>query len=288
MMSPSQNVRTCLNLIKLNESNKTLLVDESSSNVLKNCLNNVTVRHRHSVWTMLTDGDGYALSALKLLDSVRRNTNYSFDANILELKNKPLRPDLKEKLVQRGWRVCQVERIPARSEDTIYHRFRDQFAKFHLWRMTEYESVVYFDSDCFIIGNIDHLFQVHKKIEASKKSIAVARDIMAGVWLKTFNMGVFVISPSRLEYNRLISIKNDASFEFNVGMAEQGFLNTLYKDTWLELDFIYNANLAAYTQQPKFWKEREKNIRVIHFTMSKPWECGSAYQNVCKFWAQFS
>jgi glycogenin glucosyltransferase len=69
-------------------------------------------------------------------------------------------------------------------------------------------------------------------------------------------------------------------------MSEQGFLNVFYKDQWFEIGFEYNANLAVYSQQRKYWDEREGNISVIHYTMSKPWEYGYTYKAVCDFWSK--
>lgn len=255
-------------------------------------MNNVTVVSRYSVWTMLTDGDSYALSAIKLLDSICRHTSQPFDANLLELTSKPLRPEIRQMLVDKGWRVCQVERLPARGEDQIYVGFRDQFAKLYLWRMIEYESVVYMDSDCFVVGNIDSLFEV--AIKHKEMKIAAARDNMKGVWQETFNMGVFVVRPSLEEFNRFMLLREDVNFRYEIKWAEQGFLNSVYNNSnqrggalWHELDFVYNANIAVFTHMPDYWSRRERDIRILHYTVSKPWRCRFMYARVCELWMAY-
>ena len=100
-------------------------------------------------------------------------------------------------------------------------------------------------------------------------------------------MGVFLIHPSEYEYTRLLSAKNDPKVEFEVAMSEQGFLNVLYRELWLDIGFPFNANLAVFTQQPQYWKTHEQEIRIIHYTMNKPWACTEEYVEVCKLWQSF-
>jgi glycogenin glucosyltransferase len=239
------------------------------------------------MWTLLTDGDDYARSACKLLGAARLHTTIPFDANVIEMTNKPLKNSTKEMLTKAGWRICQVDRIAPKDEANTVPRFRDQFTKFHLWKMVEYESAVYFDSDVFVIKKIDHLLQVHKKFNDSLHRIGVTRDIREGSWRSTFNMGVFVVKPNVAEFERLIKLKEDGSVRFETAMSEQGFLNEVYKDKWFEIGFEYNANLAAYSDQRKYWDEREKGISVVHFTMSKPWSCSGNYRTICDYWENF-
>ena len=159
--------------------------------------------------------------------------------------------------------------------------------------MVQYESVLYFDSDCLVVRDIEPLFALHKQLHSSanpqsKYHLGVTRDIRASKWQETFNMGVFVLRPNLAEYARLIQLKNDANFKFETTMSEQGFLNVVYKNQWLEIGFENNANLAVYSQLPDYWKAREANISVIHYTMEKPWDCGNTYKPVCDIWRKIS
>ena len=166
----------------------------------------------------------------------------------------------------------------------LFFRFRDQFTKLILWKLTQYKAHIYFDADAFVVGNIDHLFKLPNKLN---NCLGVTRDIRGGTWQQTFNMGVFIVNSNTSEFNRLIRLKSDPNFKFETTMSEQGFLNVVYENKWYEIGFEYNANLAAFAQDPKLWKEKENNIRVIHYTMNKPWECGEPYLAVCKKWKLF-
>jgi alpha-N-acetylglucosamine transferase len=257
-----------------------------NKNVLLSCKNQVEYEHDTSVWTLLTDDSNYALSAIKLIKSIEKNTNITkFDKIILEIKGKRLKKDMRRKLLDANWKICLVDKIAPRDEKSTFPRFRDQFTKLILWNMTEYKSIVYFDSDTFVIGNIDPLLQVYTKLD--KYKIAVTKDIRAGLWQETFNMGVFSIKPNRTEFKRLVDLKNDFNFKFETTMSEQGFLNEVFKNQWFEFGFENNANLAVYSQQRNYWNEHESKINVIHYTMNKPWACSNEYMAVCNIWKQF-
>ena len=284
---------------KLNNMNKLINVYESSPNSLhqikvakkrlNQCLNEVFANNSMSIWTFLTDDSNYVTGAIKLLKSIESNLDsaQSVDKIIMELTEKPLKEEMKNKLLDAGWTICQVNRIAPRDEANTYPRFRDQFTKLVLWKMVEYKAIVYFDSDAFVVGKLDSLLNAHKKLDGKPYSVACTRDIRAGVWQDAFNMGVFTVRPNLTEYERLIMLKNDQNFKFETTMSEQGFLNVVYKDKWFDFGFENNANLAVYSQINTYWMEREKRINVIHYTMEKPWACGPAYKDVCDKWRSF-
>jgi glycogenin glucosyltransferase len=267
------------------EANEALVDYENRSNSCEK----LKPKHKLAVWTFLTDDVNYAHSAVKLIYSIRANTkSIYYDTNVMELYEKPLANTTRKILIEAGWTICQVRRIAPRDEAGTYPRFRDQFTKLVFWKLTQYMAHVYFDSDAFVVGNIDELLDSYRKLDDDKNRLGVTRDIRASVWQETFNMGVFVIKPNILEFNRLIALKTDPNFKFETTMSEQGFLNVVYKNKWYEIGFEYNANLAAYTQQPEYWKKRESNIRVIHYTMNKPWACDGSYQLVCDKWQKYN
>lgn len=252
---------------------------------LRSCLNEVYIEHNISVFTLLTDDQNYALSSIKLLKSIKANTdNIEFDKIVLELYEKPLKNSIKKILLNQGWKICQVNRIAPGDEEATHPRFRDQFTKLILLTMTEYEAIIYFDSDTFVIRNINSLLNVHKTLKATGLKIACTRDIREGVWQETFNLGVFSLIPNRTEFNRLMQLKNDKNFEYEKIMSEQGFLNNVYKGQWLDFGFKNNANMAVYSSDREYWKQQEKDIAVIHYTMSKPWDCPDLYKEICDPW----
>jgi glycogenin glucosyltransferase len=194
---------------------------------------------------------------------------------------------LRTQVQEAGWRLCQVERIAPRDERRTMKNFRDQFTKLILWSMSEYDTIVYMDSDCIVVDDVSRLFNVWTQLNSERRMIAVTRDIRDRVWVSTFNMGVFVMRPNVREYEKLLALKNDPSFKFETVMSEQGFLNAVYKDRWFDFGFEYNAMFAVYLFQPEYWLRRATRLKVIHYTMLKPWECTKQYERFCSIWNRY-
>lgn len=89
--------------------------DKYDSSYDRDSCENVKAENNFSVWTFLTDDDNYAISSLKLLKSIKLNTTFKFDAYIIELYNKPLKPEIKDLLVTIGWKICKALRIPPKN-----------------------------------------------------------------------------------------------------------------------------------------------------------------------------
>ena len=250
------------------------------------CLNKQEFKNKIALWTLLTeDVSNYGAGAIKLLQSIKENVKITkFDAYVLELKQKPLPTKLRKYLERTGWRICKVNGIAPRDVSKTFNRFRDQFTKLLLWNAIEYTANYYFDSDTFVIRNIDNYLAIHQTFNSSLHKIGCTRDIYAGIWISGFNMGVFVIKPNQTEYYRLLNLKSDPNFYFDEAQAEQGFLNVVYKNLWYEIGFENNANLAVYSLKRDYWDNKTNFINIIHYTMEKPWKCSDVYKAPCDLW----
>jgi len=246
------------------------------------CLNeNFTPNHALSVWTMLTDGGPYVSGAVKLIKSAQRATRILVDFVYLELASKPLKHNESVLLEREGWMKCVVDTIQPLDVQNTFPRFREQFTKLHVWKMTSYDTLIYLDSDTIVIGNLDDLLSSELTVP---HRIGAARDFGGGRWRNTFNMGVFFIKPNTSEYERLRFIQKDPAIEFETSMSEQGFLNVVYEDMWYDIEFRNNANLAVYSQLRSYWDENFAKVNILHYTMTKPWACTLEYERPCALW----
>ena len=244
---------------------------------------------RVMIATMITDDfENYARGACNLIRSVKDHgglhelgNSYVFNFTVLCMEERMPSLEILNKISSCGWNTMSVKRIPPNDEGATYPRFRDQFTKLILWKMDLFDRILYFDSDCLVIGSISGLFRKDVK----SRQLFVTRDISAGKWLETFNMGVFMIKPDAAEFERLMLLKQTTKVD--AIMAEQGFLNEVYKGMWTEIGFEHNANLAAWTQDRSHWNKA--TIHVIHYTMVKPWSCSSEpdYAPVCAIWLDY-
>jgi len=244
---------------------------------------------------MLTDDAHYVLSALKLGHSLRTHTTeLNFDMVAMELVTKPLGSAAWDCLHAVGWQRCVVDRINPLDEAGTRRRVRrfvDVLTKIHVWGMTMYQTLVFLDADTLVMRSVSHLL----RLQMGNHGIAASAQTWYGVF-EGFNTGVFVIHPDMHEYQRLLSLQQDPSMQFDTSWADQGFLNVVYKDRWMDLGFTNNALVWVSWQNHAYWRRHYAAINIIHFTGAKPWSCfpdvftewltapSVYYTAVCKVW----
>lgn len=247
------------------------------------CLNeDFQPQHRVSIWTMLNDNPQYVQGAIKLGRAIERHTTTPHDRVVMELEHKPLSEESWSGLRQSGFIRCVVSPIPPPNLEKTRRDLREKFAVLHIWAMSVYDRVVFVDADTYPRASLDHLFTM----DLQGKPVGVTKDIRDRKWVQTFNSGVLLLHPTVEEHNRLVALLR-SGMEFDYVMSDQGFLNEVYKDNWHEIGFVNNANLALYRFQRDFWDQHKlEDINIIHYTMSKPWNCGSKgpYGPICDVW----
>lgn len=174
-------------------------------------------------------------------------------------------------LSQAGWNViCKVPAIdhPKPVLDSRFHTAK-MYSKLNLWGLTEYEALLYVDSDTLIISEPTRIFTRHYPAMVRRGyELGAARDRPA-VFQHNFNAGVMLIIPRR-PLHQMISSINTTAHEGS--WAEQGLLNVLYRDNFYELPYIYNANLVSKIDEPELWHRYKHKISIVHYTVSKGWE----------------
>lgn len=135
-------------------------------------------------------------------------------------------------------------------------------SKLNLWKLIQYQKVVFLDADTVVLQNIDHLFDLDVEF-------AAAPDIG---WPDIFNSGVFFAKPNIGTYAALRRLA-DADVSFDGG--DQGLLNTFYP-TYHRLSFTYNVTPSAGYQYLPAFRHFESQIKVAHFIgAEKPWSQAS-------------
>jgi alpha-N-acetylglucosamine transferase len=197
--------------------------------------------------------------------SARQHSTIPFDLVHMEQLSKPIPEEHWGLLKSAGWKQCVVDRIAPPRDPTNMEQYLDQFTKLHSWQMDMYESLVYMDSDIWVIGPLDGLLSM----DLDGNRIAAVRDYIiddtrAG-FVDTFNMGVFKIIPNRTEYHRLMQMLEADTVEYEVIMSEQGWINRVYNSSWKEMSYRYNANMIALRNH----QIKEAEVSVLHGTLPK-------------------
>ncbi|EGG09509.1 family 8 glycosyltransferase, partial [Melampsora larici-populina 98AG31] len=145
--------------------------------------------------------------------------------------------------------VISVDAISSSNKDELNLLGRQDLSgtitKIHIWRLVQYQKVIYVDADTLILKSISHLFQLPNEFSASPDT----------GWPDCFNSGLMVIQPNLDVFDRLYA------FFFERGSwdgGDQGVLNDFFssddetfedgtqRPRWNRLSFAYNVTPSAY------------------------------------------
>lgn len=146
--------------------------------------------------------------------------------------------------------------------------YRSSWTKIKLWKLVQYEKIVYVDSDTFLLGSIDDLFMYDE--------FSCVPDINPP---QMCNTGVMVIKPNLNTYYDLIK----RSFDRNmvVGVGDQVFLNK-YFQTFNPLPTYYNVpKLSNTILEKQLHSNNTSYVKIIHFICKKVWKCKRIGMDTC-------
>jgi alpha-N-acetylglucosamine transferase len=140
-----------------------------------------------------------------------------------------------------------------------FHDPIDNFCKLELWKLEEYEKIVFLDADAVVVKPIDTLFD-YPEFSGAPNLYQELADF------HRLNSGVFVAAPSRRSYDQLLQ-KLDSPGVF-WRRTDQTFLESTFPD-WHKLPYTFNTMQYVYFNLPELWVW--KSIRVVHYQYEKPW-----------------
>jgi glycogenin glucosyltransferase len=159
------------------------------------------------------------------------------------------------------------------------------YGKFLIFNLTQYDKIIYLDTDLLIRENIDNLFSYD-----TNTNIYMTYDIRRNgddlhFRQTDFNSGVIIFKPSLDIYNKCYL--ELANFENNINnlITDQTILNQLNQKTsihvsYLELKYNYIAMLGEIYKTIK----QDKPI-IIHFTLfPKLWDMIDFNENIIEYY----
>lgn len=210
----------------------------------------------------------YILGLIALIRSIRRFTNTKII--VLCSDTEIVSPILKEKNVE----ICQIKPINNPNAHG-QSRFKDTYNKLRIFDFVEYDKLVYIDSDCIVLKNVDILFNLQTEISAAPD--------WGLKYAKGFNSGVLVFTPS----DKLRKIIEEG-LKHNIASADggdQGFLNEILKDKITYIPPEYNYLKRNYDKRS--WVFDKENISILHYVGVKPWDIldfDPKYENLNQLW----
>ncbi|CAF5169689.1 unnamed protein product, partial [Rotaria sp. Silwood1] len=153
----------------------------------------------------LVTNDDYALGALVLAQSIhlvgtKRNLVVLVSNNLSDLLKRTLETSFDE--------VILVDEFDSNDNEHLRLLSRPElgitFTKINCWLLEKYSKCVFLDSDCFVLRQIDDLFE--------REEFSAAHD--AG-WPDCFNSGVFVYRPSKETFIKLMLFASEKNASFD-------------------------------------------------------------------------
>lgn len=185
-----------------------------------------------------------------------------------------------------GWETRRVEpHMTAASMRTIKRPDAQDCvpAKFELWRLEEFEKVIFLDADTLVLGDIRSLAR------SPELSACVDTGLLP---VRSLNTGVMVLQPSQATYDDMMRRLDGGRLKnADPSHGDQGALNEYWakiRRNWHELPEEFNffaARLKEDQNPPKGMDEESflrntLHVKVLHFSggdrvkgrQGKPWQ----------------
>ncbi|OVA05487.1 Glycosyl transferase [Macleaya cordata] len=212
---------------------------------------------REAYVTVLHSSEAYVCGAIALSQSIIQSNSTK---DLILLADNSITNKSRQALEDAGWKVKLIDRIQSpHAKKGAYNEWN--YSKLRIWQLTEYDKVIFIDSDLIIVKNIDDFF-------AYPQLSAAGNDNMI------FNSGIMVIEPSKCMFESLMK-KRHTLYSYNGG--DQGFLNEVF--TWWHrwprrLNYL---KLFISKKNSQYRPEVPEPIYAIHYLGLKPWVCYRDY-----------
>lgn len=161
-------------------------------------------------------------------------------------------------------------KIIEKNSKGVFSHWSYTFDKLSIFELTQFDKIVYLDSDIYIRKNIDCLFEKgHMATTPNRKfgpNITPPPELISGL---------LVIEPQKDIFNSFLNILSTIS-EKRESVGDQDILQEYYTD-WkdkpeLHLDLKYNAFFTYLDYYTHYCNYSVNDIYVFHFLLAnKPW-----------------
>ncbi|KAL8216229.1 hypothetical protein R6Q57_023066 [Mikania cordata] len=220
-------------------------------------------KKREAYATVLHSSESYVCGAIMLAQTLQKTGT---ERDLILLIDTTISVDKRSALAAAGWTIRIIERIRnPRAEKDSYNEYN--YSKLRLWQLTDYDKVIFIDSDIVVLRNLDVVFSF-------PQMSAVGNDN------SIFNSGIMVIEPSNCTFMHFMQ-QTEEIISYNGG--DQGFLNEIFV-YWHRLprrvnflkNFWSNTTVETSMKNQLFGADPPK-LYAIHYLGLKPWACYRDY-----------
>ena len=156
-------------------------------------------------------------------------------------------------------------------------RFVDVYTKLQIFKLIEYDKILYMDNDMFVQKNIDHLFEyptpagmaLDPDMKYVDKQLITDKNVIT-------NAGLWLLKPSLEDFNNMMKGLDTFNMSYEL---EQEYVSYYYSGKWTYISYLYNFqfSLDMISKTPIraniYKKTNIKDVYVIHYsTSTKPWD----------------
>ncbi|XP_038717286.1 putative UDP-glucuronate:xylan alpha-glucuronosyltransferase 5 [Tripterygium wilfordii] len=218
-------------------------------------LNHTSYQQREAYATILHSSEAYVCGAIALAQSLIQSNSTK---DRLLLHDKTISIKSLQGLRAAGWKTRLIQRIRSPvAKKGSYNEYN--YSKLRLWQQTDYDKIMFIDSDLLVLKNIDKFFDYPQLSAAPNNKVL-------------FNSGLMLIEPSLCTFDNLMS-KTRRLNSYNGG--DQGFLNEAFT-WWHRLPKNLN-HLKVFAVEMNGKHEIPSDVYAIHFLGFKPWTCYRDY-----------
>ncbi len=141
----------------------------------------------------------------------------------------------------------------------------DQVAKLSAWNLTEYDRVVWLDSDSVALASLEPLFR-------ATAPLATCADFANPSQIDT---AVMSIAPDAQLAKNMVAMSSHPSFK--PGPDSVATVIGRFCDSDREvLDFSFNMTAHCLVDNPRLWAVTRDELRVLRFPNRRPWQIEAA------------
>lgn len=165
--------------------------------------------------------------------------------------------------------------------DFLFRKF--YFGKLFIFLISQFEKLIYLDTDLLILKNIDHLFEKELKnntMEMTCDTLMTKQNEKKYKIIKTigtFNSGVILFKPNNNIFIKICNLINATELENikKLWLTDQDIFNYLHKKKIIQINLLdYKYNVIAGVLDHHICNNilLIEDISIVHFILQpKPW-----------------
>lgn len=216
------------------------------------------------VLTSYIGGEAY-LPLLKQLECTLRRSNPGLELGVMLSKGEQHNPATLAWMDRKA--ITRIEVEPLFYANHYNPKYGSNFIKLRTLGLTDYDAVIFVDSDVAVVGDLSPLLSLPVEFAA-----VWDQPKILGRWgphLKSINSGLLLLRPCEAVMRHMIAVLDaHPKLHFSHAGAEQDFLHWYYKYTGIVLPLEYNTMASDSLVGNRTLGGRPPV--VVHFTRHKP------------------